>query len=85
MAPSWPEHLLFYLMRWRWFSQTTVQKCYPWRAAAIDFVRDAFGHLKAIAFDKGGAALLQAANIGQDAGVVDVNKKDAFIAAAKTR
>jgi catalase len=54
-------------------------------SAAIDFVRDAFGHLKAIGFDKGGAALLQAANIGQDAGVVDVNKKDAFIAAAKTR
>lgn len=54
-------------------------------SAAIDFVRDAFGHLKAIGFDKGGAALLQAANIGQDAGVVDVNKKDVFIAAAKTR
>jgi len=54
-------------------------------SAAIDFVRDAFGHLKAIACDKGGQALLKAANIGQDAGVVDVNNKDAFIAAAKTR
>ncbi|HUW28935.1 MAG TPA: catalase [Sulfuriferula sp.] len=53
--------------------------------AAIDFVRDAFGHLKAIAVDKGGQALLKKANVGQDAGVVDANDKDAFIAAAKTR
>jgi len=53
--------------------------------AAIDFVRDAFGHLKAIAVDKGGLRLLKIANIGQDAGVVDINDKDAFIAAAKTR
>jgi hypothetical protein len=41
--------------------------------AAIDFVRDAFGHLKAIAVDKGGRALLKTANVGQDAGVVDTN------------
>jgi len=54
-------------------------------SAAIDFVRDAFGHLKAIAVDKGGQALLRIANVGQDAGVVDANDKDAFIAAAKTR
>jgi catalase len=54
-------------------------------SAAIDFVRDAFGHLKAIAVDKGGRALLKTANVGQDAGVVDTNDKDAFIAAAKTR
>jgi catalase len=53
--------------------------------AAIDFVRDAFGHLKAIAADKGGRALLKTANIGQDAGVVDANDTGAFIAAAKTR
>ena len=53
--------------------------------AAIDFVRDAFGHLKAIAVDKGGQALLKKANVGQDAGVVDANDKNAFIAAAKTR
>jgi catalase len=53
--------------------------------AAIDFVRDAFGHLKAIAVDKGGRALLKIANVGQDAGNVDVNDKDAFITAAKTR
>jgi catalase len=53
--------------------------------AAIDFVRDAFGHLKAIAVDKGGRALLKMANIAQDAGVVDSNDREAFIAAAKTR
>ena len=54
-------------------------------SAAIDFVRDAFGHLKAIAVDKGGQALLKIANVAKDAGVVDTNDKDAFIAAAKTR
>jgi catalase len=54
-------------------------------AAAIDFIRDAFGHLKAIAADKGGDALLKIANIGNDAGVVEAVKTEAFIAAAKTR
>jgi catalase len=54
-------------------------------AAAIDFVRDAFGHLKAIAVDKGGRALLKLANVGQDAGVVDSGDPRAFVAAAKTR
>jgi catalase len=48
-------------------------------------VRDAFGHLKTIAVDKGGHAFLKIANVGQDAGVVDASAKDAFIAAAKTR
>ena len=48
-------------------------------------VRDAFGHLKAIAVDKGGQALLRRASVGQDVGVVDANGTDAFIAAAKTR
>jgi catalase len=37
-------------------------------SAAIDFVRDAFGHLKAIAVNNGGRALLEAANVEQDAG-----------------
>ena len=54
-------------------------------SAAIDFVRDAFGHLKAIAVDKGGQVLLKKANVGQDAGIVNTDDKDAFIAAAKTR
>ncbi|SMP73661.1 catalase [Desulfonatronum zhilinae] len=54
-------------------------------SAAIDFVRDAFGHLKAIAVDKGGTELLKTANVEHDAGVVDANDTDAFVAAAKTR
>ncbi|CAN5740910.1 catalase [soil metagenome] len=54
-------------------------------SAAIDFVRDAYGHLKAIAADKGGKALLRVARTGDDAGVLDVSDTDAFIAAAKTR
>ena len=54
-------------------------------SAAIDFVRDAFGHLKAIAVDEGGKALLKVANVGQDAGVMDASDIAAFIAAAKTR
>jgi catalase len=60
-------------------------KALSMESAAIDFVRDAFGHLKAIGVDKGAQALLKIANVGQDAGVVDTNDKDAFIAAAKTR
>ena len=60
-------------------------KALSMEGAAIDFVRDAFGHLKAIAVDKGGQALLKIANVGQDAGVMDTNNKDAFIAASKTR
>lgn len=54
-------------------------------SAAIDFVQDAFGHLKAIAVDKGGQMLLDAANIARDAGVVDANNQRTFITAAKTR
>ena len=54
-------------------------------AAAIDFVRDAFGHLKAIAIDAGGQALLQAGGVVPDAGVVAAHDSAKFIAAAKTR
>ena len=54
-------------------------------SAAIDFVRDAFAHLKAIAADAGGRTLLNAANVGIDGGVVDVGASSAFIAGAKTR
>jgi catalase len=60
-------------------------KALSMEGAAIDFVRDAFGHLKAIAVDKGGQMLLKAANVGQDAGVIDTTDRDAFITAAKTR
>ena len=54
-------------------------------SAAVDFVRDAFGHLKAIAADEGAQTLLKVANIRNDAGVVSANDSTAFIAAAKTR
>lgn len=60
-------------------------KALSMEGAAIDFVRDAYAHLKAIAVDQGGQALLQKADVGQDAGVVDANDRNAFIAAAKTR
>jgi catalase len=60
-------------------------KALSMESAAIDFVRDAFGHLKAIAVDKGGRVLLKIANVAQDAGIVDAKDKEAFIAAAKTR
>jgi catalase len=53
--------------------------------AAIDFVRDAFGHLKAIGADQGGQALLKAAKTGRDAGVLNASDVDAFITMAKTR
>ena len=54
-------------------------------ASAVDFVRDAFGHLKAIAVDGGGNALLAAARIEKDPGVVAVSNTKAFLAAATTR
>jgi catalase len=54
-------------------------------SAAIDFVRDAFGHLKAIVADQGGQALLAASNVGKDSGVVGVDNVEGFIKAAKTR
>jgi len=54
-------------------------------SSAVDFVRDAFGHLKAIAADKGAQALLNTANIGHNAGVINANDEDEFITAAKTR
>lgn len=54
-------------------------------SAAIEFVHDAFCHLKGIAVDKGGRALLKTAKIEQDTGVVDASNSDVFIAVAKTR
>ena len=54
-------------------------------SAAIDFLHDAFAHLKAIAFDKGGQMLLLRANIGRDQGVVALSDMTGFISAAKTR
>jgi len=54
-------------------------------SAAVDFVRDAFGHLKAIAVDRGGKALLKIAGVGEDPGIVDSGNLEAFVKAAKTR
>jgi catalase len=48
-------------------------------------VRDAWGHLKAIAADAGAQAVLKAAGIGTDAGVVHAGNTRAFVKAAKTR
>jgi len=52
-------------------------------ACAVDFVRDAFGHLKAIGCTQDAAPLLQKAGIERDAGVTDLGK--AFVKAAVTR
>jgi catalase len=54
-------------------------------AAAVDWVRDAWGHLKAIAADNGAQAVLKAGGIGKDAGVVGADNTKDFITAAKTR
>ncbi|MEC5218218.1 catalase [Actimicrobium sp. GrIS 1.19] len=54
-------------------------------AAAVDFVRDAFGHLKAIAADAGARALLDKAGVVKDAGVQDAAETGLFVQAASTR
>ena len=54
-------------------------------AAAIDFVRDAFGHLKAIAVDAGGQALLAKVQLPKDAGIVPADDAKAFAMKAATR
>ncbi|MGA6182866.1 MULTISPECIES: catalase [Stenotrophomonas] len=54
-------------------------------SAAIDFVADAWAHLKAIAADEGAQALLKAARVGNDAGVVEAEDAAGFIAVAATR
>lgn len=54
-------------------------------AAALDFVRDAFAHLKAIAADQRGNQILNRANIKTDAGVLNATEITSFISAAKTR
>ena len=54
-------------------------------AAAIDFVRDAFGHLKAIAVDDGAQAVINMAGIEKDSGVVAASDTGAFLKAAAKR
>ena len=55
-------------------------------AAAVDWLRDAFGHLKVIGHTAGAAALLKAAGVKPGAGVVaadDDSGVRAFVAAAR--
>jgi catalase len=54
-------------------------------SAAIDWVRDAFGHLKAIAHDAGGALVLEAAGIEPDEAVIDAARRDEFVELAAGR
>lgn len=54
-------------------------------AAAVDFARQAFGHLKAIAADAGAQQILEAGGVAKDAGVLDASDTKGFIKAAKTR
>ncbi len=54
-------------------------------ASAVDFVRDAFGHLKAIAATAGTQQLLKAAGVLKYPGVVDAADFRSFVRAAKKR
>ena len=54
-------------------------------SAAVDFVSNAWAHLKAIASDEGGNALLKAANVEPDPGIVMASDASAFVKAAATR
>jgi catalase len=54
-------------------------------SAAIDFVANAWAHLKAIAWDEGAQPLLKAGNVGRDAGVVEASDHKGFVAAGRTR
>jgi catalase len=55
--------------------------------AAIDFVKDAFGHLKAIGYSAAAKPLLDKAGVELDDGIVALGNKtaDAFVAPARTR
>lgn len=55
------------------------------QAVAQNWFRDAFGHLKAIAACKGTHAILEAAGVKPDAGVVDPDDTKAFVKAAVSR
>ena len=62
---------------------TDFAECY--RGGVLIQECDAFGHLKAIGVDAGGRALLDAARVPSDSGVIDVADQKRFISAAKTR
>ncbi|WP_024816512.1 catalase [Methylopila sp. 73B] len=54
--------------------------------AAVDFAKDAFGHLKAIGYTREAQPLLDKAGVEPDAGVVELKSgPDAFLAPARTR
>ncbi|WP_210496057.1 catalase [Microvirga antarctica] len=54
--------------------------------AAVDFAKNAFGHLKAIGFTADAQPLLDKAGVEADAGIVDLKGgAPAFVAAARTR
>jgi len=54
--------------------------------AAVDFAKDAFGHLKAIGFTAEAQPLLDKAGVQPDAGIVDITRSaKAFVAPASTR
>lgn len=53
---------------------------------AVDFVKDAFGHLKAVGFTSEAQPLLDKAGVDPDAGVIDLSENaDGFLAPARTR
>ena len=52
-------------------------------SAAVDFVRDAYGHLKALGCTPDAASLLEKAGVVRDEGVTGLDKK--FVGAAGTR
>jgi catalase len=54
-------------------------------AAAVDFVRDAYGHLKAIGVTEDAKALLAAARVHDDQSVVDLDDAQRFVQAAQGR
>ena len=54
--------------------------------AAVDFAKDAFGHLKAIGYSEEARPLLNKAGVEEDDGVVALGKDTkAFLAPARTR
>jgi catalase len=53
--------------------------------AAVQFVMDAFGHLKAIGYTDAAQVLLDKAHVEADAGVVALSRTDAFTKAASRR
>jgi catalase len=54
-------------------------------SAATDFVRDAYGHLKAIGYTHEAKPLLDLAHVQPDRGVIAIEQLDDFLHAAKTR